>query len=685
MKNKTLLFLILTILTVFIFFQHTLHYAVKAYDELAPFLETHVPACFSLSEIFELISNLGLHQHFESSNVLYSNIVSLRCDPLCAFLHLITQYICQKNSFYYHLYGLILHLINTTLVFLIINKISLVFSHPKENANSTLRLFTVSLLTIFWATHPVNIESVLLLTNANIMLSYGLGFLAFYLCLNSDVTLFKSIFLFLIFGLVLFIAEFHFMLPIIVLVYLIAMNKSSDYKKIFLSVIPLFVASLIFIVSFLLSNTKMSFETHSSIKLILERVFWLSPQILFHFFKLLFLPIKLSIDQTLLVNIGKSLFDPYAIFCIVFILLILILSFYKSNKKISFFFIIFFLLLLSLVPYSQILAPIYNIASERYLYFPSFILIFGFSHFVFEMVSHRSTRYRIYTLGIFLVVLCIFSTRSYIRTLDWKDNISLYKSAIGATDNPLYKAFRYRGLIPQEKIFLKSPELEVDIKYQKLAYNLLQKAIINLRNEKEKYEQNTPAIVKNYGLDPATLLTKAGLFLSTSEYNTSKDPKNALKIIEPYTKDLSLFNSIGLSFYGSLLFYNDRSDKAEEILRYAYKKFPYSTRIAFQLCDLIQIKNGSINEIERIALREFKYFPYDSFVLLALTKVYELKGNQEKYAHFSYIYGLRQHSLQDLNNAYQTYLKLNRPEKAEEAKEKILDTIKNLKKRKYIS
>lgn len=684
MKNKTLiLFLILTILTVFIFFQHTLNFTIKAHDDLAPFLETHVPTCFSLSEIFELISNLGLHQHFESTNLMYPNIVSLRCDPFCAFLHLMTQFIFQKNLFYYHLYGLLLHLINTALVFFIINKVSFITS---ATLSEKIRLLTVSLLTVLWATHPVNIESVLLLTNANITLSYTFSFLTFYLCLNSNFTLLKSWVLFFIFGLALFIAEFHFMIPVIILIYLLSTNKNAQLKKIFLNLAPLFIITLIFIVLFLFSKTKMSFETHSSFQLITERIFWLSPQILFHFFKLLFFPAQLSVDQTLLVKIGGSLLDPYAIFCIVFIFLILIfsmISLYKSKNKIPFFFITFFLLLLSLIPYSQIPAPVYNLASERYLYFPSFILIFGFSHLVFDVLS-RKDLWQIPAILILSIILCVSGTRAYIRTFDWKDNISFFKSAIKATHNPLYKAFRYKRLIPQEKIFFKNAESEVEIKYKKTAYKLLEKSVISLRKEKEKYQKTIPLIVKNYGLDPETLLTKAGLLLASIEQDINKDHKKSLKIIEPFIQDLSLLHPPGLSFYSSLLFYNNRIDKAEEVLRYGYKRFPHSTSIAFQLCDLIQIKNGDLNEIEEIALREFKYFPYDSFVLFALIKVYELKGDLEKYAWFSYIYGLRQHSLQDLSNAYQVYIKLNQKDKAEKLKQAGLNTLQNLKKKKYI-
>ena len=176
LTTNTAFFCILTLILVFIFYFHTLFYLPKVYDELAIFNETHVPVCFSLKEMLELISLLGLHQHFESSNTLYSNIVSLRCDPLCALLHLITQLLLQKNPFNYHLYSLSLHLINSALVFLIINKISLNFL---TKAISSIKLPMISILTFLWATHPVNIESILLITNASLTLSYTFSFLTF--------------------------------------------------------------------------------------------------------------------------------------------------------------------------------------------------------------------------------------------------------------------------------------------------------------------------------------------------------------------------------------------------------------------------------------------------------------------------------------------------------------------------
>jgi len=693
MKNRsltTLAFITITIFVVFLFYFHTLFYGVKAFDELAIFKEAYLPTCTSFSEMFELISLLGLHQHFESTNLLYSNISSLRCDPFCTFLHLITQLIFQRNPFYYHLYSLLLHLISTAFVFLILNKLSF---HFLQDTGSKIKLFFVSILTILWSTHPVNVESVLLATNANITLSYGLSFLTFYLYLKflsdqESSNVLRSICLFTTFMLALLIAEFHFMLPIILFAYTLGMNlhRKSFFSSL-ISISPILTATIIYIVLFLLSNAKINLQTHTSLNLILERVFWLSPQILFHFIKLLFLPIKLSVDQTLLVKIGDSLFDPYVIFCIGFILSLLILSIFSLfniRKKIPFLFMIFFPFLLSLLPYSQILAPIYNLASERYLYFPSFIFIFGLSHLIFYILNkHKNQNKIIYSLiAIMLIITSVYSIRGFIRTLDWKNNITLYGSAVNATGNPLFKAYRYRNLTPEEKIFSQNTDREVDLKFQKLAIQNLKKAIVLYKGRVKRLQASTPEIVKVYGLDPKTLLAKSAFILAQCNFNLNNDPKSAQKIMEPYVKDLPALSSSPLAFYASLLYYNGMPDKALSILRKAYELKPYSTKIILSLCDLIYIQSGDLKTIEDYCLKAFKYFPYDSYTLYALANTYRLMNNHERYAFFSYIYGLRNHSIEALQTAYNEYLFLNDKNKAQKVMSKITFIERELQKRK---
>ncbi len=685
--KKTIIFFSVVMLTVLFFFYPTIFYPVKLFDEIIPFKETYLPTCFSLSEMLELISLLGLRQHFEATNTLYSNIVSLRCNPFGNLLQLFIQLIFKKKPLYFHTYSLVLHLINSGIVFLLINKVSSCFA-PK--ITSTKRLFIVSLLTLLWSLNPTNIESVLLLTNANIVLSYTLCFIATYIFLLptlNKLTICKtsithSLIIFLLFLGAQFTAEFHFMLPIILMTYLIAFNMGfnhksdstfNQFKKSLMCAIPLIVAMVIFVLFFTLSNTGINVSKHQEISLILERVFWLSPQVLFHFIKLFFLPIKLSVDQSLMVVLGKSLLSPHAIFCFSLILLCVLLSFvslFRADKRFPFFFMIFFLTLLALMPFSQIPAPLYNLASERYLYFPSFIFIFGLSHLIFHLLNKESNK-AFFIFASFLTLITItYSTRAHLRTLDWKDSFSLYYSSIKTTNNPLIKAFRYKGLTPQNKIHVHYPEEVVDKKYILLATKNLKIAIKTLKIEKEKYQSSTPLIVKSYGLDPDSLLAKAGYYLAQTDFKLNNDYKMALKLITPYTNDLSKLDCAALSFYAAILYFNGMENESESVFRKALELLPYSTKIIFPLCDLIQVKYNDLNEIERLSLKAFNYFPYDSFTLLAMTKMYQFKGNLERYAFFSYIYGLRHHEANALLDSEKAYLYLNKIDMAEKAKER---------------
>ena len=685
MKKNNLsfiLFFIGILLAVSIFYFPTIFYAVKAFDEITPFKETHLPTCFSLSEIFELISLLGLHHYFEASNTLYSSIVSIRSNPLGDFFVLLVQFFCRKNPINYHLYSLILHLTSTAFVFLILNKISLDFS---SKINNLIRLITISLLAFLWATHPVNIESVLLLTNYNAIFSYCLCIVIIFIYLNvKSESIPGSVVLFLIFSIAVFTAEYLFMLPIVLLSYIFATTKNFKYSL--KQTLPLFLVSILFVLSFLFSTSRINLETQSSFLLTIERIFWLSPQILFHLIKLLIFPIKLSIDQTFLVKIGDSIFSLYSTFCIFIIFFALVYSLkslFDSKKKCPFFFIFFIPFFISLIPFSHILATIYNLASERYLYLPSFIFIFGLSHLIFYTLNKYEDQNKIiYSLILFLTIITsIYSTRAFIRTLDWKDSFTLYNSAIHATNNPLYKAFRLKGLVSNEKLFSQYPEREVDLKFQNLAIHNLNKSIKYYKKRIRTIQSSIPKVVKNYGLDPKTLLAKSGYILAQCDFNLNSDPKSALNIIQPYTKDLSILDGPALAFYASLLYYNNMPNQALYVLKRGYKLRPYSTRIILSLCDLIYIKYGDLKTIEDYCLKAFKYFPYDSYTIYALANTYRLMNNHKRYAYFSYLYGLRNHSIEALKTAYNEYLFLNDKNNAQKVMNKISFIERELQKR----
>ena len=678
-------FITVYLLLIFLFYFKTVFYGIKGFDEITPFKEIHMPICTSFSEIFELISLLGLNHHFEASNTLYSSIISIRSNPFGDFLILITQCLFKKNPIYYHAYSLILHLINSLIVFLLIDKVAAKFL---EKSKQLYRYSLIFLLSSLWALHPVNIEAILLLTNYNAILSYTMSLIVCLIYLNytdKKASTIKLVVLALVFIIGTFIVEYSFLLPYLLLFYeiglkLIAEKKSYDLRKLTSSkFLVLSFISVLFILLFLFSNNKVNFESQRSLILSLERMFWLSPQIIFHDLKLILFPITLSVDQTSFVQLGKSLFSPYPIFCICLIFAMIFFSamaFFSKKKMFSFIYLAFIPFLISIIPFSHILAPLYNLASERYLYLPSFFLIFGISHTIFYFASKSDIKINTIIIFLLAVILSAYGIRSYMRTLDWENSFTLYNSAIKSTSNPLYKAFRFKMLTPQEKIFSKYPHREVPIYFQELAITNLNAAIEDLQSQQKRFQHTIPLIVKSYGLDPQTLLAKAAYLLGHSDYILNNNPAKALSIMQTYVKDLGTLDNAGLAFYSSLYFFTDSTDKAEHILKYAYKKYPHSIRITLPLCQLLFMKNESIEEAEKHVLETFNYFPYDAFTMLFLTKIYKLKNDPERFAFFSYAYGLRNHSIDYLENARSIYLKLGKLDAANKI-EKAIARLKN--------
>ena len=172
--NLTVLICFVNCLIVFLFYAHTLNYKWKIYDENIIFQELILPIPRSFSEIFEYITLFGLNHHFEAGNPIYSNITNLRSDPFNFLISLFVLCLFQKNSFFYHLLSLVLHMINTSILFIIL--------HSVFKNSSKLSLFLISTLTLFWALHPLNIEAVLLATNWTALLTYALCFLTFFIC-----------------------------------------------------------------------------------------------------------------------------------------------------------------------------------------------------------------------------------------------------------------------------------------------------------------------------------------------------------------------------------------------------------------------------------------------------------------------------------------------------------------------
>ncbi|OGI18794.1 MAG: hypothetical protein A3B68_06065 [Candidatus Melainabacteria bacterium RIFCSPHIGHO2_02_FULL_34_12] len=678
-------FCFVTAIIIFLFFSHTLNYPWKHFDEHIIYGEIVYPIAVSFSQIADYISYFGLNNHFEASNPFYSEISNLRSDPINTLITLFVYFFLKKDAFYYHLLSLLLHIFSSILLFLILNKIS---SDYIKNSSKYLRLILVSVLTLIWSLNPLNIESVLFTANWAAVLTYCLcTFLIYYFtCYESKNYLFYFIFTFLLFLIPLFNSEYSITLPAILFFYTYANHRfktpSSTFREsLFLAIkktAPLFLGFILFVLHFLFSPTKENIisTTSASLTLNLQRIFWLSPQIFFHYIKLIFFPLHLSVDQTIMVRFSKTLFGYYAAFCSLFmysLILILFLSLVNIKRTLFYFlFTSFSYFLIALFPFLHIISPAYCIASERYLYFPLLMLIFGLAHLFFYLLSSLNLIFsRRLLVSILAIIALTLSTRAYLRTQDWKDSISLFSSSIKETKNDLFKALRFQflGTILSETAKDLTSK-NSSLKYINDSITILQNYMNTLEVEKETYEDTLPNILVSYGLDPTTLQAKAAYLLSFTRMSLFNDPDGAYNLLEPYMRDYSILDTQILDLYLSLLFRKNELDKAEKILKHALKR-RLSPTVLIALSELYKLKYDDIEKSEYYLKKSFEYFPYDRQTLYYLKMFYMYTKNIKEFALFSYLHGLRTHSAESLNDSYIVYNHLEDKRMANKALENL--------------
>lgn len=686
-RSPELLFLLVILSIVFFVFFHTLSTEWKNFDENIIYAETILPIPLSFSQIFEYLEHFGINNYFEASNPFYSTVFNLRNNPVNNIITLFINYLFQKKSFNYHLFLLILHLINTGFLFLLLNKIKEHFNFASGNV---LTLLLISVLTLIWSFHPANVEAILFVTNWPPILSYTICIFILYLLFPShelNLTLKIKILTLLLFAFSIFTCECVAIFPFIMFVYFYTYYTHFKKDKIKNSIssaigksIGLFLVLSSFAIIFLVSMTSTNIVSQFNIspKLTLERIFWFSPQVFFHLIKLIVYPFNLSIDQTSMVKFGKSYFDPYAIFCIFFLfsfVLFLVLSLILIKNKWAYFaFVTFFPFLIALLPFLHIVSPIYCIASERYLYLPVFLLVIGISNLIFYLLSKKKN-YKSQVVILLSVILLFFGLKTYARTFEWQNSITLFQSALKENSNELFKGLREEFL---GSLFLQKTNQKIKEKgheYIQKGLNTLTNYLTLLENEKQAAQEKVPNIIKFYGLDLKTMQAKTAYLLAFTRLNLFMDTEGAFEIIHPYMRDLSITDTQIIDMYLGLLFRKNDLDLAEKLINKALQ-VKITPTVLVIAAELHKTKYKDYKKAELYLKTSFKYFPYDIQTLSSLKNFYNELNKPYEYAYFSYLYGLRTHSEESLKTAYNIFMHLNEENLARKALKNI-EIIKN--------
>jgi tetratricopeptide (TPR) repeat protein len=320
----------------------------------------------------------------------------------------------------YHLFALLVHGLNTLLVYGIAREIL------KNN-------WTSLLAGLFFAVHPIHTESITFMTTSFDEAGVVFFLAAFYLYLRSNRAAVKkrvywgSVIFFL---LAIFTYEVTLTLPLVIAAYDYAFNKK---KLSVMKYLPFFLVAFFYLfIRVIVLNIGARAEGYpgGSFYLTVLTVF----KVYLYYIKLTLIPVNLSVDHA--ISVAASFFEPRVLVAIALILLVLLFALKLSKSKVVFFGVTWFFI--TLLPVSNIV-PMPNLMAERYLYLPSvgFSIIlanlFDINAYKKPLIRYEKLR-RAAVPGAVLLLL-FYSAITIDRNTDWKDDFSLWSKTVKTSPN----------------------------------------------------------------------------------------------------------------------------------------------------------------------------------------------------------------------------------------------------------
>jgi len=330
----------------------------------------------------------------------------------------------------YHFTNILMHIINSLLVFILIRKIS-----PKN--------FYVALITTaFFAVHPMHVESVAWVSERKDVLYTFFFLLSLIIYTNylKSKKLIQLILTGIFFLLSCFSKSAAVILPLVMVLFDYYLNRKFNWKML-VEKIPFFAISFIFGIVAMYSQKAAMPVTALQVIPVLDRIFIVSNSFITYIFKA-FIPLHLSALYPYPVELGGTLPIIYYL-SILFVGLLLFFVWYSHRwgKDVIFgfvFFIITIILVLQIVPVGN------ATMADRYTYIP-YIGIFFIIGKLFEYLSTRANiHYKNYLLFALAFGFIIFSAVSFARIDKWKNDETLFSDVIEKyPQNPL--AYNNRG------------------------------------------------------------------------------------------------------------------------------------------------------------------------------------------------------------------------------------------------
>jgi tetratricopeptide (TPR) repeat protein len=350
------------------------------------------------------VRNLSLQTLYD----IFFTIIAEHYHPFTHLSNALEFYFFGLHPEPYHLVNLLLHILNSFLVF------SLMLRLDKD----LIKAFFASLL---FALHPMHVESVAWLSERKDLL-YGFFFLislTYYLQYIESKLKLHYFYALMFFVFALLSKSAAVALAPVILLFDVYYKRKPD-RKLILEKLPFFLLSLLFGLLAVYSQKLFGALNMAPEFPIYDRIFLVSYSVVFYVFKF-FLPVHLSALHPYPQTVNGFL--PIIYYLCPLILLSVVFVIYKlRNFRTK----LIFGVLLYLIPVSLVLQIIpvgEAIVAERFSYIPYLGLIY-IVVMIPDTISEKWKRY--YWLILFAVII-LFSGISFNRTLVWKDGFTLFE------------------------------------------------------------------------------------------------------------------------------------------------------------------------------------------------------------------------------------------------------------------
>lgn len=351
----------------------------------------------------------------------------------------------------YHLHNLLLHIINTLLVFFLSfkilklaernedeqNKLSLFSQKTSEGWASKLTptIWAAALTACLFGLHPIHVESVVWAAERKGLLCSSFFFASLLSYLDNVTSDQKKLWKWMVclglFTLSLLSKPMAITLPLILLLLdFWPLNRlNTHFYKVLLEKIPFFILSLAITVVTIIAQAKATAIADSSRLPIDFRIMNAFHSLIFYIGKIL-VPVDL-LPMYPIGHQGKNAFSTANIIALLLVIAISIMCYYLYRKRKPYLAVAWIYYVITLIPVLGIIQFGYQAAADRYTYLPSWSLFLLLSAYLVILLSHH----RAVLIGFSIVIMTTLGFATMRQITIWKDSINLWGGVVKAFPN----------------------------------------------------------------------------------------------------------------------------------------------------------------------------------------------------------------------------------------------------------